>query len=147
MDKENSRGHRKPEPQPEDERRGLGKRIAAARTLAGFTLDTAAQALLERGYPITRAAIGHWETGKNLPDALWLRRLAKLYGSTLDALVWDDAISMEAIRFAAQYDGLTEKQRRAFKAMWLAYFEQARSDADVGEHLPMPPAVPSKQHS
>ena len=125
--------------QPDDEKKALGRRLASARTLAGYTLEGAAKALTERGHKISKAGIGHWETGHNLPDALWLRRLAKLYCSTLDALVWDDAITMEAIQFAAQYDGLNEKQKRMFKTLWLAYFQQAASDADVGEHLPTLP--------
>lgn len=129
---------------PEDERKALGQRLASARKLAGFSsIESAAQALTAKGYPITKPGLGAWEAGRNLPDALWLRRLAKLYGTTLDALVWDDAITIEAIRFAAQYDGLSEKQRRAFKAMWLAYFEQAKTDAEVEEHLP---SAPSSTH-
>lgn len=124
---------------PEEERGGLGKRLAAARKLAGYTLDEAAAALRAKDYPITKAALGHWETGRNLPDALWLRRLAKLYGTTLDSLVWDDALTMEAIRFAAQFDALSEKQQRQFRAMWLAYFEEAMSDAEVATHLPPVP--------
>jgi transcriptional regulator with XRE-family HTH domain len=114
----------------------LGRRLASARNLAGYTIDEAAQALTGRGYSITKQAVGHWETGKNVPDALWLRRLAKLYGSTLDALVWDEAISMEAIQFAVQYDALTRRNRRKFRAMWLAYFEEAKSDAEVERAMP-----------
>lgn len=129
-------GRRRRPAQPEDERRALGRRLASARNLAGYTIDETAQALTGRGYSITKQAVGHWETGKNVPDALWLRRLAKLYGTTLDALVWDEAISTEAIQFAVQYDALNEKQKRTFRAMWLAYFEQALSDKDVEERMP-----------
>jgi hypothetical protein len=85
----------------------------------------------------TRAAIGAWETGRNVPDALWLRRLAKLYGSTLDALVWDEAISMEAIQFAVRYDALNERQKRTFRTLWTAYIEDAKSDADVERDMPV----------
>jgi transcriptional regulator with XRE-family HTH domain len=126
--------------QSQDDRKALGARLASARKLAGLTMEEAARRLTERGYPISKQGLGHWESGRNLPDALWLRRLAKLYGTTLDALVWDEAISMEAIRFAAQYDGLSERQRRTFKAMWLAYFEQATTDEEVEVHLPRAPA-------
>lgn len=127
---------------PEEDRKALGRRLAAARQLAGFgTIESAAAAMTEKGYPISKAGLGAWESGRNLPDALWLRRLAKLYRSTLDALVWDDALTIEAIQFAAQYDGLTERQKRTFKAMWLAYFEQAKSDAEVEEHLPFAPST------
>jgi hypothetical protein len=123
--------------QPDDERRALGRRLASARTLAGYTLDGAAAALSTKGHTIGRAAIGAWEVGRNLPDALWLKRIAKLYGTTLDSLVWDESISMEAIQFAAQYDALNEANRRKFRAMWLAYFEEAKSDAEVEESMPI----------
>lgn len=125
---------------PEPDRKALGKRLASARTLAGYpTIDSAATAMTARGYPISKAGLGAWEIGRNLPDALWLSRLAKLYGTTLDALVWDDSLTIEAIQFAAQYDGLNERQKRTFRAMWLAYFEQAKTDAEVERHLPAAP--------
>jgi transcriptional regulator with XRE-family HTH domain len=129
-------GRRRRPVQDEDERKALGKRLASARNLAGYTIEAAAKALADRGYLISKQGVGHWETGKNVPDALWMRRLAKLYGTTLDALAWDEAISMEAIQFAVQYDALNERQKRTFRAMWLAYFEQARSDADVEHDMP-----------
>jgi hypothetical protein len=48
---------------------------------------------------------------------------------------------MEAIQFAVQYDALSEPDKRKFRAIWLAYFEQAKSDAEVEEHLPPAPAT------
>lgn len=123
--------------QPDDERKALGRRLASARALAGYTLEGIAKALTGRGHPIGRAAVGAWEVGRNVPDALWLKRIAKIYGTTLDALVWDEAISMEAIQFAVQYDALTEANRRKFRAMWLAYFEEAKTDAEVEKAMPV----------
>lgn len=130
-----SRGHRKPIHHSEDDRKALGGRLRSARTLKGLTIDAIAGELTARGYPISKQAVGHWETGKNVPDAIWLKRLAKFYGTTLDALAWDEAISIEAIQFAVQYDALDDKQQRAFKAMWLAYFAAAKSDADVEQEM------------
>lgn len=124
---------------PQEDKAALGQRLASARKLAGFTIESAAKALTTRGYPITKAAVGAWEKGRNLPDALWLSRIAKLYGTTVDSLVSDDSITLDAIRFAAQYDGLTERQKRSFRALWLAYFEQSKTDAEVEEHLPSAP--------
>lgn len=124
-------GRRRRASQPEDERRALGRRLASARNLAGYTIDQVAAALTERGHEISKQGVGHWETGKNVPDALWLRRLAKLYGTTLDALVWDEAISMEAIQVAVQYDALTEAQKKSFNYVWLAFVQGAKSDAEV----------------
>ena len=123
----------------DEDRKALGKRLAAARTLAGLTIAGAADALRKKGYPITKQGLGHWETGRNVPDAIWLRRLAKLYGSTLDALVWDDAITMEAMQVASEFDSLSAAQKRTFRAVWTAYVSSAISDEKVAEHLPAAP--------
>lgn len=125
--------------QRKDDGRALGQRLRSARTIAGETLESVAQKLTAGGIKVGKAAVGHWETGHAVPDALQIRRLAKMYGTTTDALLWDDSISIEAIRFAAQFDALTDKQQRTFRAMWLAYFEQAKSDEEVGEKLGLPP--------
>lgn len=129
-------GRRRRPAQPEDERKALGRRLASARNLAGFTIDQTAKAMTDRGHPITKQAVGHWETGKNVPDALWLRRLAKLYSTTLDALVWDEAISMEAIQVAVQYDALSEAQKKSFAYVWLAFVQGGKSDAEVEKGMP-----------
>jgi transcriptional regulator with XRE-family HTH domain len=123
----------------EDERKALGARLASARKLASLTMEEAAQVLTHKGYPITKQGVGHWESGRNVPDAIWLRRLAKLYNTTLDALVWDDALSMEAIQFASEFDGLSENQKRVLRALWTAYITEAVTDARVEEHLPPTP--------
>jgi transcriptional regulator with XRE-family HTH domain len=112
----------------------LGQRLRGARVLAGETLETVAAKMTAAGIPVKKQAVGHWETGTSVPDALQIRRLAKIYGTTTDALLWDDSLSMEAVRFAAQYDALTDGQQRAFKAMWLAYFEEARKDHELGDN-------------
>lgn len=122
----------------EEDRKALGRRLAAARKIAGFpSLQSVADRLTELGYPIGKAAVGHWETGTNLPDAIWLRRLAKLYNTTLDALVWDDSISIEAIQVAAEFDGLTDEQKRGFRALWMAFFQQSVDDKNVERKMPI----------
>lgn len=122
---------------PEDQRRALGKRLAAARKLNGYTIESAAKELTERGYPLTKGALGHWETGKNIPDALWMGRLAKLYNSTVDALLWDDSLSMEAIGVAVQYDALSERERRTLRLMWDAIVRSAADDETVERRMPI----------
>lgn len=73
----------------EDERKAIGAKLAAARALAGYSLRGLSKALLTRGYtdPPSHAAIGHWETGRSAPDALWLRRLSRMYKVSADALL------------------------------------------------------------
>lgn len=122
---------------PEQDRKALGKRLSAARTLKALTIDAAAKQLTAKGYPLTKQALGHWETGRNVPDALWLSRLAKLYNTTLDALVWDDSLTIEATQLGAQFDGLTEKQKSTLKALWIAYISESTSDVDVETKMPI----------
>lgn len=130
----------------DEERKALGKRLSASRNLAGLTIDSAAKKLTEIGYPITKQALGHWETGRNVPDAIWLRRLAKLYNTTMDALSWDDSLTIEAMQIAAEFDSLTEKQKSAFKLMWLGYATRAATDAEVAERMPVVNEDKDKNH-
>ncbi len=115
----------------QEARTALGQRLASARTLAGFTLEAVAKEFTTLGRPMKKQTVSSWEKGRNVPDSLVLRRLSKLYAVTTDALLWDDSLTIEAIRFAAQFDALDDKLQRAFRAMWLAYFEQAVGDDDV----------------
>lgn len=121
----------------ESDRKALGKRLAAARNLKGYTIDSAAKELTKLGYPLTKGGLGAWEAGRNVPDAIWLRRLAKLYNTTLDALVWDDSLTIESIQLAAQFDGLNEKQKSTLKALWMAYITESTDDATVEEKMPI----------
>jgi transcriptional regulator with XRE-family HTH domain len=121
----------------QEDREALGKRLAAARNLNGLTIEGAAKELTKRGYPVSKAGVGAWEKGRNVPDAIWLRRLAKLYGTTLDALAWDDSLSIEAIQLAAQFDGLNEKQKSTLKALWMAYISESTDDAEVEARMPI----------
>lgn len=75
---------------PEEERQELGRKLAKARADAGYSLQSAADELTKRGFEIKRGTIGAWETGRNLPDALWLQRLARVYATTVDAMTGDE---------------------------------------------------------
>lgn len=121
----------------QEDREALGKRLAAARNLKGLTIEGAAKELTNRGYTVSKAGVGAWEKGRNVPDAIWLRRLAKLYGTTLDALAWDDSLSIEAIQLAAQFDGLNEKQKSTLKALWMAYITESMDDQTVESRMPI----------
>lgn len=88
---------------PEEERQALGARLAELRKAHGFTLRALAQALKDKGYEIGFNALGHWETGKNVPDAIWMRRLARLYKIPVDAMYGDAEISVRQIELAAQF--------------------------------------------
>jgi transcriptional regulator with XRE-family HTH domain len=75
-------------PTQDQDKQQLGLKLAEARKEAGYTQLAAAQALgLE-----AKQTISSWEKGRNVPDALSLWRLAKLYETTLDALVGASAL-------------------------------------------------------
>ncbi len=59
--------------------------LAIARTKAGLSQRAVAQEL-----GITDAAVSLWETGKTLPRATLLLKLAALYGCTVDELLRED---------------------------------------------------------
>lgn len=108
------------------QKQAFGKRLKAARTIAKLTQAKAAESL-----GVNKVTVSSWELGHNFPDPLMLGKIAQLYGVTIDLLVWDDGISMEAIQFAVQYDRLNDSLKRKFGAMWSAYFQQAVTDGEV----------------
>lgn len=55
--------------------------LATARIKAGITQTEAARRL-----GINQSTVSYWETGKKMPRASKLARLADLYGCTVDAL-------------------------------------------------------------
>lgn len=124
-------------------RQGLGKRLAAARKLRDLTIEQAADQLTARGFPIGKQGVGHWETGRNVPDAIWLGRLAKLYQVSADALLWDTALSNDALQLAAQYDGLNEREQARVRTLWMAFVQSAADDATVEARMPVTRGVKS----
>lgn len=119
-------------------RRGVGMRIASARESKGFTQDDIA-----RRFSINKATVSAWETGRGDPGVFRLRELAKLYDVSADALLWEDSLTPEAMRFAAQFDSLTERQRRTFLVMWTAYAQESATDAQVEAGMPITKTRPS----
>jgi putative transcriptional regulator len=111
---------------------GLGLRLKSAREAKEMTQQAVADL-----FGVNKATVSAWETGAGAPDALRLRRLARLYDVSADAILWDDSLTTEAMRFAAQFDALNDKQQRSFRAMWLAYFEEAISDDGVENRMPI----------
>lgn len=118
-----SRAKATPDP---DKKRAFGKRLKAARTNAGLTQAEVGEAL-----GVNKVTVSSWELGHNFPDPLTLGSLAQLYGVTIDLLVWDDGISMNAIQVAVQYDALSASRKRQFDVMWAAIFQQAVEDGEV----------------
>lgn len=65
----------------------FGEKIKSLREQNGITQDE----LAERLY-VTRTAVSKWENDKGLPSIDTLKRIAELFGVTLDELVSDDAV-------------------------------------------------------
>ena len=65
----------------------FGEKIKSLREQNGITQDD----LAERLY-VTRTAVSKWENDKGLPSIDTLKRIAELFGVTLDELVSDDAV-------------------------------------------------------
>ena len=72
---------KKPE-HPVEEKQSLGRSLATARIAAGLKQEAVASEL-----QVIKQTVSAWEKGRNLPDAIWLQRLARLYGTSLDAMV------------------------------------------------------------
>lgn len=129
----------------DEECKALGARLRGARTLAKKTTQEVADILKDEGFRTTKQAVNHWETGVRLPDIFVLKRLAKLYGQSLDALVFESAVSMEAMQIAASFEGLEETQKRTLRAVWLAFVTEGASAADI-DPAPalnvLPPSIP-----
>jgi transcriptional regulator with XRE-family HTH domain len=112
----------KPPAHTTEDKIAFGAQLAQARKKAGLSLEAAATALRAEGHAISKAAVGHWETGQNLPDALWLRRLARLYKSSTDrllfggAVVETDELAPDIAEVAAAVAKLPDEQRAMFIA-------------------------------
>ena len=113
-------------------RRGLGMRLASARQAKGFTQDDIA-----KRFSINKATVSAWETGRGDPGVFRLRELSKLYDVSADALLWEDSLTPDAMKVAVQFDGLNEKQKRTFYAMWMAYVQESATDAEVEAGMPI----------
>jgi len=91
----------------------LGDRLQKARHKAGLTLQQVADAL-----GLTRGAVGAWEQGRNVPDAIRIGRLANLYKTTTDSLISGENVhspdlirALEAVLKAHSVDGSSEAER------------------------------------
>jgi transcriptional regulator with XRE-family HTH domain len=102
----------------------LGRRLAEARDLAGLTQPTVAVLLTNAGHQSTKQAVSAWEKGRNVPDALLLKQLARLYDTTADALLGIGTRSAEAERLAVVFDSLPEVARAGFMEVCGPFLEK-----------------------
>lgn len=108
----------------------LGKRLAEARDLAGLTQPTVAVLLTNAGHQSTKQAVSAWEKGRNVPDSLVLKQLARLYDTSADALLGIRNRSAQAERLAVVFDSLPEEARAGFMEVCGPFLEKHSQLAD-----------------
>jgi transcriptional regulator with XRE-family HTH domain len=113
-------------------RQGLGLRMKAAREGKGLNQQEVADRL-----GVSNATVSAWEMGRADPGVYRLREISKLYGVAADAILWEDSLSPDAMKFAADFDALTEKQRATFRAVWVAFVKEAATDAQIEQAMPV----------
>jgi transcriptional regulator with XRE-family HTH domain len=119
-------------------RQGIGMRLKVAREAMGKTQQQVAD-----HFGVKKGTVSAWETGGGMPDAARLRALAKYYKISSDAILFEDSLTSEAMQIGAQFDNLSDAQQKMFRALWLAYFEQATSDEEVSKRMPALPGAPA----
>lgn len=111
---------------------GLGMRLKAAREGANMSQKQVAER-----FDINKGTVSAWETGRGDPGVYRLRELSKLYDVASDALIWEDSLSPDAMKLAAEFDGLTEKQKTTLRALWLAFVQASSDDRAVEVAMPI----------
>lgn len=113
-------------------RQGVGLRLKAAREAKNLSQHEVAAR-----FDVKPATVSAWETGIGDPGIYRLRDLAKLYGVASDAILWEDSLSPEAMKFAVEFDSLSEDARKMLSTLWMAYIQRAISDTEVESRMPV----------
>lgn len=117
-----------PETATDPVRKGFGLRLKAAREAKGLTQQQVADL-----FDIKKGTVSAWETGGGVPDALRLRRLARIYGVSADAILWENSLTNDAMQFAAMFDSLTERQKGTLRTVLMAFVQEAATDSAVSD--------------
>lgn len=109
----------------------LAQRLQSTRVAKRMTLEAAAKCA---GIPA--AELADIESGAREPSVWVMGDLAKCYGYTVDALLWDSALSPEAMEFAADYDHMQPAQQAAVRTIVLAFGVRGASNEEVEAAIP-----------
>ena len=90
----------------------LGSNLCSARKKAGLSQEDTAEKL-----GVSRQTISKWETGETLPDIGQAKRLASIYGLSLDALTEFD-IGVQEIRDAIDKTSGEVSDKIDWTKMW-----------------------------
>lgn len=124
----------------DSEKREIGLNLKGARKNAGMTLVQ-----VGKKFGVSKQVVSAWELGRGDPGLVRLRRLAKLYNVSADALLWANAPSLEAMQIAAQYDALNEDQKKRLRAVWMAFVDLVASNETVENRMPITKRLPEPQ--
>lgn len=113
-------------------RQGVGLRLKSERIRNGLSQEQVA-----KHFGIGKGTVSAWETGLGDPGIYRLRELAKLYGVAADALLWEDSITPDAMKFAADFDSLSDERRAKLRAFWMAFISTAATDEEVERKMPI----------
>lgn len=72
-----------------DERKAFGLRLRRNREALGLTQPDVGRWLTDQGIDATKQAVSAWELGRNLPDAMIIKRLCRLFNCSADSLLWE----------------------------------------------------------
>lgn len=111
---------------------GFGQRLAAARVLKGLTQDQVGE-----HFDTNKGTVSAWEKGRADPSSFKLAVLCKLYGVSADSLLWENSLSKDAMKIAAEYDSLSVRQQATLRTVWDALVTKAVSDQLVEEKMPI----------
>ena len=104
----------------------IGSRIREHRAAAGMKQDELAQACF-----VSRQTISNWERNRTLPDIESLKAIAGIFGTTVDALIGDDAPAIveqadeEARRLVSLWAASFVSQIAVFLLALMAYNQNA----------------------
>ena len=130
-------------PAPAGEARiDLAQRLQSTRVAKRMTLEAAAECA---GIPASELA--DIESGAREPSVWVMGDLAKCYGYTVDALLWESALSPEAVALAAEYDHMQPAQQAAVRTILLAFGVVGVSNADVEAAIPETRELRERNHA
>lgn len=124
----------RPKPQPPSaENQAVGRAMKAAREKKGSIDKVVAQLAdvgLKEGFG--RATLGAWEVGRNLPNAVVLRRLSEFYGTSADELIGlAPSRSARAAEMSKQFDALPAPEQERGWRIWQAFVSGVPGTGDL----------------
>ena len=82
---------------------------------------------LAREIDVTQGTVGNWETGKRVPDAQMLHKIAEYFSVTIDFLLGYETDDTELVLLARNLSGIPEEDRNnlinAFKDTYNNYLK------------------------